>query len=479
MKITFIDPPNFLERKNIERVFGCTYSHYPIPNIFILQAAAVFEEAGFIAKYIDAPVLRWSLKDTVEFLKGNPSDVYCFYTVNLAKKIDLYFLEKIRTIYPEKLIIFFGPTPTYAPTDFLRDENTIVVRGEPELTMKELAHHLLNGKDYRNIKGISLLSAGSVMQNEMRPINEDLDSLPLPARHILLCRERYYNPKLNRRLFTAVIISRGCPYQCRYCVPCSLSFARELENKKFIGSKPKVRMRSIQNAIEEFSLLKKQGYKAISFLDDQFIWDTPRLEAISNQLAVHKFLWGCLARPDHINEDVARILKSTGCNYIDIGVESFQQSILDDIHKDLKVEECLEAVSVLRKYNINFKLNILLGSSPLETKETIRYNLKVIKKIKPYAVMFSICNPFPGTEFWDMAKNNHWLIDEEYVPVDVQKESTINYPHLTRGDLEKEARLLNLRFYLSFYFLFNAIKRIFIHPKDIINGIISLSRKIF
>ncbi len=215
MKITFIDPTNFLEKRNVERVFGCTYSHYPIPNIFILQAAAVFEEAGFVAKYIDAPILKWNLEDTIEFLKGDFSDVYCFYTVNLAKKIDLYFVEKIRALYPDKLIIFFGPTPTYAPADFLRDEFTIVVRGEPELTMRELASSLLNGEDYRNIKGISFLSAGSVMQNEMRPTNEDLDSLPFPARHILLYRERYHNPKLNRRPFTAVLTSRGCPYQCR------------------------------------------------------------------------------------------------------------------------------------------------------------------------------------------------------------------------------------------------------------------------
>jgi len=231
--------------------------------------------------------------------------------------------------------------------------------------------------------------------------------------------------------------------------------------------------------MEELSLLKKQGYRAISFLDDQFIWDAPRLEAIAGQLALDKFSWGCLARPDRINEDVAKILARTGCNYIDIGIESFQQDILDDIHKDLRVERCWEAVSVLKEYKVNYKLNILLGASPLETKESIRNNLDVVRRIKPYAVMFSICNPFPGTEFWDIAKNNRWLIDEEYIPVDVQKDSTINYPHLTKNTLEKEARLLNLKFYLSPYFLSTAIKKIIIHPRDIINGIISLSRKIF
>ncbi len=479
MKITFIDPPNFLEKKNIERVFGCTYSHYPIPNIFVLQAAAVLEEASLDAKYIDAPILKWNLKDALKFLSNDVSDVYCFYTVNLSKKLDLSFSEKIRAIYPEKLIIFFGPSPTYEPDDFLRDENRSVVRGEPALRFKELAGCLLNNKDYRSIKGVSYLSAGKIIHNEMMPIIEDLDRLPFPARNILLLRERYYNPKLNHRPFTAAISSRGCPYQCRYCVPCSLSFARELENKRFTGDKPAVRMRSSQNVTEEISLLKKQGYKAISFLDDQFIWDIPRLEVIAGHLALHKITWGCLARADRINDDAAKILSKTGCVYIDIGVESFQQNILDDIHKDMKVEQCMDAVSVLEKHKVNYKLNILLGASPLETKETIRNNLEVIKKIRPYAVMFSICNPFPGTEFWDIAKNNNWLVNQEYRAVDVQKGSTINYPHLTKNNLEKEARILNLRFYFSFYFLSTAIKRAVMHPRDIINGIVSLSRKIF
>lgn len=479
MKVTFFIPPSLNPKRVPERVFGCTYSHYPIPNIFILQVAAIFECVGFTANYIDAPVLKWNRKDTIEFLKTDFSDIYCFYTVNLAKKLDLYFLEKIRAIYPDKLIIFFGPTPTYAPADFLRDEFTIVVRGEPELIFQELANCLLNNKDYHHIKGISCLSAGKITHNEMMPLNEDLDNLPFPDRHILLHRERYYNPKLNRRPFTAAITSRGCPYRCRYCVPCSLSFARELENKKFTGNKPAVRMRSSRNVKEELILLKSQGYKAISFLDDQFIWDAPRLSAIAGQLALDKFSWGCLARPDRINEDVAKILARTGCNYIDIGIESFRQDVLDDIHKDLKVQQCLEAVSVLKKYKVNFKLNILLGASPLETKETIRYNLAVIKKIKPYAVMFSICNPFPGTEYWDIAKNNHWLINEDYLPVDVQKEATITYPHLTKEMLEEEIRLLNFKFYFSLSFLGAAIKKVFIHPRDIINGLISLIKKIF
>lgn len=479
MKITFIDAPNFLGKKNIERVFGCTYSHYPVPNIFILQVAAIFEEEGFIAEYIDAPILRWNLKNTIEFLKADVSDLYCFYTVNLAEEIDLYLLEEIRRLYPEKIIIFFGPTPTYEPAHFLKDENIVVVRGEPELVFKELAKCLLINKDYRNINGISYLSAGRLIHNEMMPLNENLDNLPFPSRHILLHRQRYYNPKLSRRPFTSVITSRGCSYRCRYCVPCSLSFARELENKRFTGNKPAVRMRSAANVMEEISLLKKEGYKAISFLDDQFIWDMPRLDVIANKLAQGRFLWGCLARPDRVNEDVAKILARTRCHYIDIGIESFQQSILDDINKDLKVEECLQAVLLLKKYNINFKVNILLGSSPLETKHTIRYNLEVIKKIKPYAVMFSICNPFPGTEFWDVAKKNRWLMNEKYVPVDVQKGASINYPYLTKDDLEKEARLLNIRFYCSLYFLLNAVRRMALRPKDIINGIISLSKKIF
>ena len=84
MKITFIDPPDFLGKRNIERVFGCTYSLYPMPNIFSLTSAALLENNGFAADYIDMANEGWRINRFKKFLLSDDSGAYVFHSVNLS-----------------------------------------------------------------------------------------------------------------------------------------------------------------------------------------------------------------------------------------------------------------------------------------------------------------------------------------------------------------------------------------------------------
>jgi len=93
------------------------------------------------------------------------------------------------------------------------------------------------------------------------------------ARDLLEDRERYFNPKLEGRPVTLVLTSRGCSFQCYYCVPNAISWARELEWKRFHkGKKPPVTLRSPENIVAEFEEIKRQGYGAVSIIDDMFLF---------------------------------------------------------------------------------------------------------------------------------------------------------------------------------------------------------------
>jgi len=130
---------------------------------------------------------------------------------------------------------------------------------------------------------------------------------------------------------------------------------------------------------------------------------------------------------------------------------------LDDVKKGSTIEKIHNGIKTLKKYNVPFKLNILLGASPLETSETIKHTLATAKNLEPNSIMVGICNPFPGTEFWEIAKRERWLLTPEYQPVDVQKESTIAYPHLSKEDLEKTVRAANINFFLRPKFILKSI----------------------
>lgn len=488
MKITFLVPPP-IDGNIPERVAGCAYLLYYVPNIFLLSAAAVLEKEGYEVKYIETTIKKWDRGHFLAFLKEDLSDVYCFYSVNLSQDTDFQALKDIREIRGDVPIVFFGPAPSDRPAEFVVDENTYVVRGEPEYTMLELIKALETKSTINGIKSVSFRNksgthiyhrliektpplsppshggvenpfSDEIIHNVNREPIEDLDALPFPARHLLEERDVYYNPKLGKRPFTAVCTSRGCSYRCIYCVPSSLSFSRELEYKHHVGKKPAVRKRSPENIIEEFKLLKSQGYKAVNVQDDQFVWGEERTVKICEGIKDLGIVWGCSARSDHLNEPIVKAMAAAHCKFIDLGVESFNQEILDYVKKDIDVRKNEEAIKLVRKYGINAKINIMFGASPLETTATIKKNMEEIKRLKVDQVMYNIANPFPGTEFYKIAKENKLFVYGDYKPVNVAKEANIAYPHLGKTELENAVRRANFEFFLTPRFILKNIRRL-------------------
>ena len=450
MKITFLTPPSLDESpKPAERIFGCSYGLYPIPHIFALTAAAVLEEAGYVVEYVDGALENWMEEEFRSFAEQDDSDVYCLYSVNLSKKTDNAALSIIKEIRRTVPVIFLGPAPTDKPEDFLSIEQTFVIRGEPEITLRELVREIEGQADFGGVAGICYNSGEGMITNPPRQPIADLDELPFPARH-LAPKNVYYNPKLGEHPFTAVLTSRGCPYGCIYCVPNSLSFARELEFKRFNSKrKPPVRLRSVGNVVREFQQLADEGYRAVSILDDNFPWGEKRTVAICKGIEETGIKWGCLSRADRLTEPIVKAMADANCQYVDIGVESFDEEILEYVKKRIDARAIENGIALLKDYGITVKLNIMLGAAPFETRENIERTLQKVKEIEPDAVMYSICTPFPGTEFYEIAKANGWMVTGDYVPVDLARKSIVSYPSLSKEELEELVKRANRDFYLS------------------------------
>ena len=503
MIITFIVPPSLDDELPAERTAGCTRLVYPMPNIYELIVAAILESEHDV-RYHDFVLEEENEKHLMRFLEEDKSDCYILWCVNLSLVTDLKTIKHIRANHPETWIVAMGPGVTYYTQTLLTDERVVVVRGEPEMTVEELVGLISkNAKDVKNvievndceidntkeinvcgeiidfasIKGISYIKDGKVRHNPAREILKDLDSLPFPARHFI---EKYTftNPKLKKNPYTTVLTSRNCPYKCIYCVPSSLTFAREIEFKKDNVRKPPISYRSVENVIEEIDMLAAKGYRAITFIDDNFITTTKRLRPICESVKKHGFSWGCQARADAITEEVAIILSDAGCGFVDLGVESFNDDILEYIKKGITSKQIYEGIGWLKKYNVPVKLNILIGTSPLETKETIKDTLRKAKALKVSQVMFNIVAPFPGTEFYELARENGWIEGGDYVPTDVQHHSILNYPNLSGREMEKMLFRNNVLFFLSPSFIIKNIGR-FGSFADFKIALKALRRKLF
>lgn len=440
MKACFVVSPVQNKKMIPERLFGCSYTVYPMPNLAILYAASVLDKRGVKVQLFDGSKIPEK-----EFYKNLPTaDYYIFHTVLLSAPQDI---KVAKIISKNNQVIFFGPHPTYNPKDFLLNENCFVARGEADLLISEI----ILSKNPTSLSGVSYLKGKKVFNNKSQGIIENLDQLPFPMRS--LDENKYRSLKLKDSKFTVVLASRQCAYRCYYCVPNSISWARELEWKNWAkkSGKPPVRVRSVKNILAEVKELVGQGYKEISFIDDQFVWDKNRTINLCNGLKKLGIEYGVLARADRLtDEQTVRALAESGCKYVDIGVESFDQKVLDDIKKDLRVETIYKAVDLLNQYKITPKLNIMFGTSPFETKETLKSYIKKTLDLPVNYCMYSIATPFPGTEFEKIAKQNHWIKKDIdiYKDLDPARKSLINYPNLSDQMLEKITALAYRKFYL-------------------------------
>jgi anaerobic magnesium-protoporphyrin IX monomethyl ester cyclase len=459
MKVTFLIPPVLDGTYDVDRTSGCNYNAYFLPLLPMLYSATLLKGKAERAAILDFPANKKTKQDLREFIEKDDSDVYVFYTVFLCQETDMLVREMIRQARPAAYFVFSGPQPTFAPEVFLDKDDTFVVRGEPEFVTRELIAALNTKSGLDKVLGISYHDGQKAVHNPPAPFIADLDELPIPDR-TLLDHQPYYNPKLRAVPHTAAMASRGCFGRCTFCVPTSLDYARELEYRKYSGRKPPPRMHSVKRVIDEFRSIAALGFKSVSVLDDEFLWDDKRTVEICQGIKDLKLEWSCLCRPDKINDTVAKAMKEAGCAYVDLGTESFDDEVLKAIKKDMLAEDTDRAVEILRRHGIQVELNVLFGASPVETEATIKKTLRHLYKLNVDYVLFSIANPFPGTEFYAAAKKEGWMYYGDYVAADPAKNAIISYPHLSKKKLEYYVSYAYVSYYLHPRYLFRQLLQV-------------------
>jgi anaerobic magnesium-protoporphyrin IX monomethyl ester cyclase len=443
MKITFIEPPS-LTKMVPERLAGCTYELYHFPDLGNLFALSLLHEHGFEVGYVDSVLERLHEDTFLKRIKEERADYYVIHSVILSKKTDIYYISRIIEAQPEAVIVIHGPEPTRVPEQYLFNPSVLIFRGEIE-------ENFLNFLKGSTLRGVSRIENGSVKHYPPADSPIDCSMLPHVMRdHPVLKKysDSYYNPKFSRRPHTVMMASRGCSFRCLFCVPNSVSFAREMEFWNYTGKKPKASVAEADWVIEEFRKVKEQGYNSVMAVDDQFLWGKERTLKICKGIKDLDLEWGCLSRADFLQEEeVVSALAEAGCISIDIGVENFNQKILDYIQKDLSEDAIIRAIENTAKYKISPKINIMIGTCPLEKPLDILYTIKRLKQLPIENVMFSIATPFKGTQFYKFCQQEGYLIDESD-EINPFGKAMISLPYLSNRDLERYEKYAYRSFYI-------------------------------
>jgi len=408
MKILLIDPPFYRFIKYYNRYFplGLTYLAAVLRSqghdLLIYDADANVDKANEMDfttledKYpqylkgvnnLEHPI--WDeLRDVLNNFKPELAGVSVFTT----KAASAFRTAQIVKMYdPNIPVVFGGPHPSVKAQETLEISPFVdfVVRGEGEVSFEHLAESIANKTSYSDINGISYRSGKSVYHNHDSDFIKDLDSIPFPARDLLLNKNSYTSEDLG-----LIMSGRGCPYQCAFCSSSGVW-------------RRKARFRSVENVIEEIGHIHNRfGTIQFSFKDDTFTINRQRVMDFCRLLKTRKLKisWDCNARVNLIDESLLMEMKSAGCNGVKVGIESGSHHILKNVmKKNITLSQIELAADTLRKAGLHWTGYFMMGL-PTETKQQILETLELMKRIKPDFASISVFEPFPGTELFGTAQ---------------------------------------------------------------------------
>ncbi len=301
------------------------------------------------------------------------------------------------------LSLMGGSHPTFHPQVIEEEGCDIIAQGECEEAIAELANNLEKNKPITKIKNLWVKKDGKIYKNEIRNLNENIDTLPFPDREVA------YEHKLWRdEPIRHFIACRGCAYKCSYCFNSAID--------KIYGGKGRwVRWRSVDNLIAEIKeVIKKYGGKVVYFQDDIFIMNKPWLKNFAEKYKKEINLpFHCHVRPNLVDETSARLLKEAGCYSVHMALEAADDYIRNVIIKrEMDKETVYRAARLLNQNGIKIMLQNILGlpESSLETDlETLKMNIEC----KPLYAWCSIFQPYPSLPLTDYAANRG-LLEGDY-----------------------------------------------------------------
>lgn len=325
------------------------------------------------------------------------------------------------------LTVLGGVHPTLMPQVVAYPEVDIVVRGEGELTFREIA----DGRPLGSIPGISYVSGSTVVHNPDRP-HVDLNTLPPPRRDLVAGNKKKY--KAFDQTLGALSTARGCPYRCNFCcVPKVWKGYRELL------------------PIEVVNEIKRMDRtEIVSIVDDNFCQDMGRVEAICDLIIRERLddrLYSVFSRVDSIVQHPEVVAKMAQANMrvVFIGIEAATQAALDRMNKKTRIEDIYRACRILEENGILIWAGNIVGNlddTYGDVEALIGMNMELPIDISD----FTVITPWPGTDLYQFAIENN-LIDELDFTEYCECEPHMHTPHLSRIEIME----LEIKAYMKFY----------------------------
>lgn len=468
MRVFFLNPPfhsGFSRSERSPQVSKSGTLYFPV---WLAQAAAFIESNGHDISFIDAVASNKNMDDILIWIKNGTPDLMVVEVSTPSITNDLKIVESIKTSYPNLILVLAGTHPTACSVDLLNKNWFIdfIIIGEYELPLKSLCETLNRKLSLQDVKGIAYRDkSGLIKMTDKSPLINDLDSIPFTS--------TIYNRFLDYKnyYFAAaqwpgimLMTGRGCPNRCIWCL-----FNQTLHGRKYRFRSPESIVNELEYCIETFSDLRE-----IWFDDDTFTANKEHVHQVCNfiidkklKFQKHPFNWYCNARPP-LDFSTMQLMKKAGCRLIVTGFESGDPGILLNMHKGFTVEQSFTFMNNARKAGLLVHGCFVVGNQG-ESIDTMNATLSYAKKLRPDSAQFYFIHPYPGTEYFQWAQQNSYLITENYdewLDSDGKHKCVISLPGLSAEQMTSFCEFAYRSFHFNPKYVFYKLIQLFTKPSE-------------
>lgn len=382
MRVSFIYAPYRHKRfsENLEVVdedFGL------LPPINLAWAAAIAEEAGHAVQLIDARAEGVSLPEALQRLRAFGPEAVGFYFSTYMFHDTLAWARAIREALGVP-ILGGGVNLSLYPRETLA--TGVVDYGVSGLAvdaLPALLEALERGRSPTGIPGVVWRQGDDILLEPPRIDRHAFARHPFPARH-LLPNDQYYSITSQRRNFTVMLTSTGCPQRCSFCPIAHVPY----------------RVRPVDRVLEEVAFcVHRLGIREIDFFDADLAASRGRLMDLCDGLKDQRLdlEWSCRSCVDSLDRPTLTRMAEAGCRKVYLGIETPDEDLLRKMRKRLDTTRVQEVIRTAQEVGIR-PLGFFMTGVPGETRATILRTIRYSLSLGLEYAQFSRTIAKPGTD---------------------------------------------------------------------------------
>lgn len=421
------------------------------PPLNIAYLAAIAEKAGHQVEIIDGEIEGLNNQDIINRVKDFSPDL-----IGMTGTTPMFHLVvKLAKALKEQMdvpIVAGGHHVTLFKEKVFEKCFDFFFISEADVSFADFLKCYKSNGNLANIKGILFRHRGELLFTGNPGLTQNLDAIPFPARHLLKFKKYNVGTLRGTLNYTSIMTTRGCPFECIYC-----------SNSVYGKS---VRRRSIENVLDEIeSVVNQLGIKHFYFVEDVLTLDKQYSLSLCDEIDKRKLkiTFEGSTRANLFDEELAERLAKSGLIRISFGLESADPKVLKIIKKQVSLESYIRANRLTNKFGIETINSVMLGL-PGEDRASIARTIAFLRKARDIQhATYGIAMPYPGTEFYEMAKKGEYglkLQTEDFSKYQRYGSAVLSVGDLSCNDLICLQKIGLLKIYLTSWRIWPMLKRV-------------------